>query len=502
MAGGNQVKNQKNYMVDTSQSVPFFNHADECIGTGRMGLALQKQYFEQLKLVQDEIGFRYIRGHGLFSDDMAIYQEYTNENGQQHAEYNFTYLDFVMDSYLELGLRPFLELGFMPKKMASGTQTIFYWEGNVTPPKTYQAWGALVQATLRHLMERYGADEVVCWPIEVWNEPNLAGFWQNADMAEYFRLFEESFYAVKAVDPRFRVGGPSICGVDDERWMRAFLDFCLEKELKIDFITRHHYVSEQPAVSGHYSYVKLQSLDTCLDSVKSTRAIVDSYDAFCDMQIHITEFNTSYVANAVVHDTNYNAAYVAYLLSNMGDINQSYSYWTFGDVFEEIGVPYTPFHGGFGLVANGCIPKPTFWSFQFFKQLEGTCVHRSDDSVIVKGEGDVYRGVCWNLSGGDLSLSFALNLKQGEYCLLAKTVDEACCNPLKLWHDMGEPSHLSKQERTLLRQAAQPMITSDSAMNGDIHIDLSPNALVYFELKKVMRQSDRGYDYRRATAQR
>ena len=82
-----------------------------------MGLALQKEYQEQLALVQEEIGFSHIRGHGLFSDDMAIYQEYTDEFGKKHAEYNFTYLDLVMDSYLKLQY-PSLpaSFGFMPEE--------------------------------------------------------------------------------------------------------------------------------------------------------------------------------------------------------------------------------------------------------------------------------------------------------------------------------------------------------------------------------------------------
>ena len=117
----------------------FHNNVDYCVGTGRMGLALTREYQEQLKLVQQEIGFRHIRGHGLFCDDMAIYQEY-EEDGVRKAEYNFTYLDRVMDGYLEAGLRPFLELGFMPEKLARGTQTIFYWKGNTTPPRDYKEW--------------------------------------------------------------------------------------------------------------------------------------------------------------------------------------------------------------------------------------------------------------------------------------------------------------------------------------------------------------------------
>ena len=127
---------EKRVLLAPDPSVEFHNQVDYCVGTGRMGLALHREYFEELKLVQEEIGFQHIRGHGLFCDDMAIYQQ--REDGS--PEYNYTYLDRVMDSYRELGLKPFLELGFMPEKMASGTQTIFYWKGNTTPPSSYAAW--------------------------------------------------------------------------------------------------------------------------------------------------------------------------------------------------------------------------------------------------------------------------------------------------------------------------------------------------------------------------
>ena len=128
-----------------------------------------------------------------------------------------------MDSYLEQGIEPFLELGFMPEALATGDQTIFVWKGNVTPPKSYEKWAELVTTTLTHLCDRYGRDRVVNWPVEVWNEPNLPGFWKDADMEEYFKLFKITFKAVKKVDKRFQVGGPAVCGVKDEFWIRSFL---------------------------------------------------------------------------------------------------------------------------------------------------------------------------------------------------------------------------------------------------------------------------------------
>ena len=339
---------ETSYRLQPGCAVEFHNHADECIGTGRMGLALHREYLDQLRLVQEEIGFSHIRGHGLFCDDMAIYQEYKNENGETCAEYNFTYLDRVMDSYREVGLRPFLELGFMPGKMGSGDQTVFYWKGNVTPPKTYEAWRALVQALLRHLLERYGEDALT-WPIEVWNEPNLPGFWKGADKEEYFRLFRETLAAVKEVDARFEVGGPAICGVQDVEWMQDFMSFCHENALPLDFVTRHFYTFDTPSEDGRYSYGALRDPDESLKELQVSRDIVDSFPEYRGIPMHITEFNTSYRPDSPVHDTTRNAAYVARLLARLGEVNASYSYWTFGDVFEEMGVPFTPFHGGFGL---------------------------------------------------------------------------------------------------------------------------------------------------------
>lgn len=495
----------KNYVIDNNKEVLFYNGTDYCVGTGRMGLALQKEYQDQLALVQNEIGFSYIRGHGLFSDDMGIYKEYEDENGEIHAEYCFTYLDLVMDSYLEKGIRPFLELGFMPEKLASGDQTIFYWKGNVTPPKTYEGWCEMVQATLRHFLERYGEDALT-WPIEVWNEPNLPGFWKDADMEEYFKLFERTFYAIKEVHPNFRVGGPAICGVDDVRWMQCFMEFCHEHKIPLDFVTRHHYTTEVPERVGHYGYAELTDAEEGLQVLQKSREIIDSFEEYKGLEMHITEFNTSYIPNCPLHDTNQNAAYIAKLLSRMGDMNESYSYWTFGDIFEEFGVPFTPFHGGFGLVANGGIPKPTFWSFQFFKKLNGVCRQRGDNSVIVQREDGSYAGVVWNYSmkrtGEDLKISWKFPAECGkEYALLTRIVDEETCNPLKVWHDLGEPASLTEEQKYLLKESARPLVKTERMQAAEqfveVELDVKEHGVIFFELKKISTESDRGYCYER-----
>lgn len=498
---------KKQITINPNQTADFHNQVDYCIGTGRMGLALQKEYQAQLKLVQDMIGFQHIRGHGLFCDDMAIYQE-REINGERIVEYNFTYLDMVMDSYRELGLKPFLELGFMPEKMASGTQTVFYWKGNVTPPKCYEDWTKMVQALLKHLMNRYGEEEVLTWPIEVWNEPNLRGFWKDADMPEYFKLFHNTFNAIKEVNPKFRVGGPAVCGGTDEIWIKAFMEYCHEHSIPVDFVTRHHYTSEFPEHVGHYGYIELMKAEDGFANLHTTREIIDSYEEYKGLEIHVTEFNTSYIPNAPIHDTNQNAAFIARQLSRLGDDNESYSYWTFGDIFEEQGVPFTPFHGGFGLVANGCIPKPTFWTFAFYKKLkekEGVCVYKDDNCVVMKYADSEYRGILWNdvmtRNNDHKEFELSFSLSEGNYCLLTKRVDEDTTNPLKVWHDLGEPANPTAEINALLKAAANPFVLTKSfACSLETYketFSLPENAVVYFELTPVQASSDLGYDYKR-----
>jgi len=487
--------------------VRFHNNVDFCIGTGRLGLALTKEYLDQLKLVQEEIGFSFIRGHGLLSDDISIYHEY-EEDGKTYVEYNYTYLDRIFDAFLELNIRPFIELGFMPGELASGSQTIFYWNGNVTPPKDYDKWCDLIKALLTHLMDRYGEAEVLSWPIEVWNEPNLRGFWKDADKAEYFKLFDRTIKAIKSVDDRFQVGGPAVCGGSDEEWIQAFLDYCHENNVKPDFITRHHYTVEFPDVDGHYAYSALMKPEDGFNNLMTTRTITDSFDEFKGLPIHITEFNTSYTPQGVLHDTNLNAALIAQQLSRLGDVNESYSYWTFGDVFEEKGVPFTPFHGGFGLLANGSIRKPTYFTFLFFKELKKkltNCLCKNDYAVIGKTKNG-YAGVLWNTGLEDMTLNIELPLEGAQASFLIKTVDEDTCNPLKIWHELGEPANPDKETVALLREAAKPAISTNLVDIKDGKTTASflikKSGVIYFEAKSYECKSDRGYSYERAITTR
>lgn len=471
---------------------PFKNNATYCVGTGRMGLALQKEYVDHLRMVQESIGFRYIRGHGLFCDDVGIYREYEMD-GKKHPFYNFTYLDRIMDTYLEYGIKPFLELGFMPEELKTGDQTVFYWKGNVTPPVSYEKWAELIEVTLEHLIKRYGREEVVTWPVEVWNEPNIS-FWAGT-MEEYFKLYDYSARAVKKVDERIQVGGPAICGVETEKWLRSFIEHCIENDSPLDFVSRHCYTADQPIRCGHYVYHTLNDPTYMIEELKETREIMSDYPLTIDMPLHITEFNSSYVPLCPVHDTDFHAPYIARILSEAGEYADSYSYWTFSDVFEEADVPKSVFHGGFGLVALNSIKKPTFYAFEFFSKAGNELLYR-DENLIVTREDDRYVIIGWNWH----DIRDGRRLPEASYHLLLPSIGEQAvmvkkevggqnANPLQTWSNLGKPRSLNDEQLRILQASAEPLQTDVKLVEEGgvyaVRLDIPCNCLCMLEIIPV-----------------
>ena len=170
-----------NAQSPTGELDRFYSH---CVGAGRAHELLRADALDQLSMLQAECGFQYIRFHGLLCDDMAVYHEDASGN----PLYNWQYVDMVFDRLLALGLRPLVELGFMPDRLKSGDQTLFWWRGNVTPPADMAKWHGLIYALVSHWEARYGADEIIRWYFEVWNEPNLKGLFFTGDMQSYFDL--------------------------------------------------------------------------------------------------------------------------------------------------------------------------------------------------------------------------------------------------------------------------------------------------------------------------
>lgn len=466
-----------------------------CVGTGRLGLALQKEYVDTLKFVKENIDFKYIRGHGLLCDDVGIYREDV-VGDEIKPFYNFTYIDRIFDSFLEMGIRPFVEIGFMPKRLASGTQTVFYWEGNVTPPKDYEKWENLIKAVVSHFISRYGIDEVVKWPFEIWNEPNLKGFWKDADEKEYFKLYKVTAKAIKEVNENLQVGGPAICGGADY-WIEDFLNFCYEENVPVDFVSRHAYTSKQGEYTPHLIYQEIMPSEYMLNEFKTVREIIRN-SHFPNLPFHITEYNTSYSPQNPVHDTPFNAAYIARILSEGGDYVDSFSYWTFSDVFEERDVPRSQFHGGFGLVALNMIPKPTFYTFKFFNAMGEEMLYRDEHMLVTRRDDGSVALIAWNevmdkTENPDKEYEIEVPVGFRDVFIKRQLIDEEHGNPWGTWIHMGRPRYPSKKEINTLREIAKPEIMTSYAVTNDGYLNLKfklgKNAVVLYELTERIDES-------------
>ena len=471
-----------------------------CIGTGHMALALQREYQDALAVIQSEIGFQYIRGHGLLSDLMGVYRkEYWPFNGDQvkgSPGLNFTYVDQVYDTFLDHGIRPFVEIGFMPGDMASGEKTHFYWAGNVTPPSDYTQWRTLLQDLVRHLVNRYGREEVVKWPFEIWNEPDAPKFWSE-DQEGYFKLYRESALAIKEVDADIRVGGPATCP-NGTNWVTPFLDMCDAQQVPVDFVSTHSYYGQDSDFVGEYVYQTLHDRPFALDQFRQARQLVDQ-SSMPELPLHITEYNTSWSPRGPIHDTAFNAAFLGYLLSHGGDFADSYSYWTFSDVFEENDIPRSIFHGGFGLLAHRCIRKPTFHLFSFFSKLRSLPLYRDDASVVTRGADGSVALVAWNPvaeQGGEATLDLAYSIPFAHPAAVVKkqVVNEEYGNAWSAWKEMGRPRNPTHGQIDTLHHAATPAldVSQAAAENGTLLIQhrLQRNEIVLIEIAPRVDESD------------
>lgn len=367
---------------------PIDRFFDLSIGADYPGTLIRDENQAQLKTVVDELGFRYVRFHAIFHDVLGTVKV---ENGI--TRYDFSGIDKLYDNLLAKGIRPFVELGFTPEALATSPQTIFYWKGNTSHPEP-KAWRALVEAFIHHVRERYGVDEVRRWYFEVWNEPNLGGFWKGADQQAYFALYLDTAKAIKAIDPQLRVGGPATAGA---AWIPEFLAYAKEKGAPVDFVATHAYGVDGGFLdeSGKEDTKLSGSPDAIVGDVRRSRQQIAA-SAFPDLPLYFTEWSTSYTPRDPVHDSYISAPYVLTKLKQSKGLAQGMSYWVYTDLFEEPGPPPTPFHGGFGLLTREGIRKPVYFAYKYLHALQGQELSSSDASTWAATDGTTVSAVVWD----------------------------------------------------------------------------------------------------------
>jgi xylan 1,4-beta-xylosidase len=476
---------------------PLDTSFKECIGAGRANEGLRADWQDQLREVERDCGFKYIRMHGLLTDDMGVYQE----DKQGHPSYNWQYIDQLYDFLLSLHMKPFVELSFMPNGLATSNKTKFWWNANVTPPKSYVQWGDLISHLVNHFQERYGHDEVASWYFEVWNEPDSHNFWAGS-MEDYFHLYDAAARAVKSVSPDYRVGGPASAR---SPWDAAFINFCFTNHTPLDFISTHSYAvrSGRADDAGVRGVVMDPATNSIIERMAKERKMIDQ-SPMPGLPLHFTEWSSSYTPTDFIHDSYMEAAFILSKIKGSYHSVNSMSYWVFTDIFEERGPRMTPFHGGFGLINYQDLKKPAFYAYKFLNELGPFELADADPaSWVCKDKDNSIQALFWDHTLfvppkgmndeqfynrefpakdiGHTMLSLT-NLPAGSYSLEIYHIGYRANDVFTGYLDLGSPSQLTPTQVNILREAS----TGDPESVETIHVETGKPFVREFP----MRQND------------
>jgi xylan 1,4-beta-xylosidase len=461
---------------------PFPHFWEQMFGSGRAVLALRESYRDDLREVKSVTDFKYVRFHAIFHDEVGVY----DEDASGKPIYNFSYVDQIYDGLLKDGVRPFVELSFMPKKLAAENDLHPFWyKPTVSPPKDYRLWGELIEQFAKHLIARYGIDEVSQWYFEVWNEPNL-DFWAGAPKEQtYCQLYDTTARALKNVSPRLRVGGPATA---QAAWADRFIQHTTENNVPVDFVSSHVYGND----SAKDVFGTDQKIPRTQMVCRAVKKVHDQIQASARPQLPLiwTEYNASYMNETDVTDSIYMGPWMADTIRQCDGLTDMMSYWTFSDVFEEQGVVKRPFYGGYGLIAEDGLPKPAFNAFKLLHHLGEVKIPESADDILVtrRKDGSLVIAV-WNLSAAettgepkDVNLQF--DSLKGNRRATVYRLDAEHGSLTGAYVAMGSPVYPTPAQLQTLKTAAQlPAPELTTVHNGSLALHLAPKALVVIEIR-------------------
>ena len=463
---------------------PFPHFWEKMFGSERGIVTLRESYRNDLRETKRITGFEYVRFHAIFHDEVGLYDEAASGK----PLYNFSYVDQIYDGLLENKVRPFIELSFMPKKLTSDPNALhpFWYKQNVAPPKDWDRWAQLIEAFTRHLVERYGEDEVAQWYFEVWNEPNI-DFWAgNPKEATYYDLYDHAARAIKRVSSRLRVGGPATA---QAAWVDRFLAHCKEKNVPVDFASTHVYGNDkaEDVFGTHESVPRTQMVCRAVKKVHQQIAA----SAYPKIPLIWSEYNADYGNHVEVTDSPFIGPWLADTIRRCDGLVDMMSYWSFSDVFEEQGVVKTPFYGGFGLLAERSIPKAAFNDFALLHHLGDMRLDVNSDSALVTRRKDGGLAIAvWNLflpeeQGAPKTFTLRFAKSVAAKTVRVTIVDALHGSSLAAFEKMGSPAFPSREQIAELRKAGVMPRPKTLAISGhSLSLTLEPHALALVELSQ------------------
>lgn len=509
------------------------NSYNKLITFGHAAYGLREDLLNQLKMIQQDVKFKYVRFHGIFSDEMLLY----NQNIKGEVYYNFNHIDRLFDELLDIGITPFIELGFMPEKLASSNNQIFMWSSYVTSPNNMSKWLDMIDAFIRHIINRYGVEEVEKWYFEFWNEPNLENVFWDGSREDFFNFFKVTYEKIKFINSNLKVGGFGNLKLGDlSSWINEFKEYSEANKCYLDFFSFHAY--QLKIISD--SFNKESWFNERIEDIKTNKNIgVGNFDLSSKAELGdenhmneiikeivdigsklnikyeeywITEWNSSMDCRDLVHDTCYMAAFIVKTCIENANLVTGMGFWTFTDLFEELRLEQPLFHGGLGLITYNGIKKAAYHAYEFLNKLGKNIVYKDEGLIITKKNEDYqllfynychYNDLYTSLDNSQISQTnrydvfkdavernykLKLLIKSGKYRLERYRVNRDEGSAFDAWVKMGAPYILSKDSYRYLEKAAEcGYKTWMEEVNKYISIktEVLPHEIQLFIVKKI-----------------
>ena len=455
-----------------------------------------------LRKVQKEIGFRYIRFNGIVSDEMRVF----SLDSAGNPVFSFTYVDKVLDFLLSIGLRPFIQISFMPEDLAKTRKKLFGYL--VSEPENRKLWCQMVTALVQHMLIRYGKEEVRLWYFSVWHLPDtpseMYGF---SNAMDFYRFYQETWTAVKKCDPNLRFGTPAsyyLVQPGYSNWYIPFLEWCRANSCIPDFLNFHYYdlvFHDTDGAQEAFGFQETMVLRETPDGFNNfvIQVLSERHKLGADtMPIFLTEWNNTPSQQDLLNDTCFKSCYIAKGILENYDKLDSFGYWTLTDWTGEAPEPEKMFFGGLGMFTSGGIPKASFYVFTLLRQLgtellgrgNGWFITRKDDSYQVllyhyRHFSHLYAmGERFDMTFTDRYTPFSpeqtldvhlriTDVENGEYMITETSISRRAGSSFDQWIAMGAIELSNREETENLIFRSVPAISKyyASAKDNTLHLD-------------------------------
>ncbi len=445
----------------------------------------------------------YFRTHNLFTTGdgtPALKWGSTNAYTEdEHGDpiYDWTITDRIFDTYLARGVKPYVQIGFMPQALStkpdpyqhSWTPRARYDEiytGWAYPPTDYKKWGELVYQWTKHCVERYGREEVEKWYWECWNEPNI-GYWQGSP-EEFYKLHDYAVAAVRRVIPSARIGGPETAGGGTE-YLRHFIEHCLygtnaatgDKGTPLDFVSFH--AKGSPEFLTDEKHVRM-GISNQLAEIDRAIEIIASFPELKGIPIVIGESDPEGCAAAQGPELGYRngtiySSYTAASFARKHDLATKHGVNLEGALTWAFEFEDQDYFAGFRVLASNGIDLPVLNVFRMFAKMGGMRVGAQSsaqiglDAIVTDGvrkdpdvgvlasfDGDKLCMLVWHYNDNDVpgataEVSLVVDGWNGEGTVSHFRIDEKHSNAYSAWQAMRSPQQPTQEQYGVIEAAGQ-----------------------------------------------